>query len=73
MLQEPEVYELPVPEFHKESLDLAAEIRPEDVPMGDSVPDRRARQEIIKQFYFYWKKRNPLIIHLWLRRLVEHL
>jgi len=58
-VEEPEVYELPVPEFHKESLDLAADIRPEDVPMGDSVADRRARQEIIKQFYFYWKKRNP--------------
>ncbi len=37
----------------------ADEIRPEDVPVGDSVADRRARQEIIKQFYFYWKKRNP--------------
>ena len=34
-------------------------ILPEDVPVGDTVEDRRARQEIIKQFYFYWKKRNP--------------
>lgn len=35
------------------------EISPEDIPVGDSIEDRRARQEIIKQFYFYWKRRNP--------------
>ena len=34
-------------------------ISPEEVPTGDSVEDRRIRQEIIKQFYFYWKKQNP--------------
>ena len=56
---EPEVYELPVPEFHKVSLDLAADIRPEDVPVGDSTEDRRERQEIIKKFYYYWKKAHP--------------
>ena len=58
-VEEPEVYELPVPEFHKESLDLAADIRPEDVPVGDSAEDRRERQEIIKKFYYYWKKAHP--------------
>ena len=31
-------------------------IRPEDVPVGDSTEDRRERQEIIKKFYYYWKK-----------------
>lgn len=35
------------------------EILPEDVPTGDSKENRRRRQEIIKQFYFNWKKRNP--------------
>lgn len=35
------------------------EILPEDVPVGDTTEDRRIRQEIIKQFYYYWKKRNP--------------
>ena len=30
-----------------------------DVPVGDSAEDRRKRQEIIKQFYFHWKKQNP--------------
>ena len=34
-------------------------IRPEDVPVGDSTEDRRARQEIIKKFYYYWKKAHP--------------
>ena len=55
-VEEQDVYELPVPEYHEDDV---YEIRPEDVPVGDSVADRRARQEIIKQFYFYWKKRNP--------------
>ena len=55
-VEEQDVYELPVPEYHEDDVH---EIRPEDVPVGDSVADRRARQEIIKQFYFYWKKRNP--------------
>ena len=57
-VEEPEVYELPVPEFHKESLDLAADIRPEDVPMGDSIEDRRARNRLIRQFYYQWMGRN---------------
>ena len=35
------------------------EILPEDVPTGNTTDDRRNRQEIIKQFYFYWKRRNP--------------
>jgi hypothetical protein len=34
-------------------------IRPEDVPVGDSTEDRRERQEIIKKFYYYWKKVHP--------------
>lgn len=57
-VEEPEVYELPVPEFHKESLDLAADIRPEDVPMGDSAEDIEARRKIISKFYHDWKLRN---------------
>ena len=34
-------------------------IMPEDVPVGDSTEDRRERQEIIKKFYYYWKKAHP--------------
>ena len=57
-VEEPDVYEYSVPECHNESL-AAAVIRPEDVPMGDSTEDRRERQEIIKKFYYYWKKAHP--------------
>lgn len=34
-------------------------IAPEDIPTGDSVENRRKRQEIISQFYHYWKENNP--------------
>ena len=34
------------------------DIAPEDIPTGDSVEDRRKRQEIISQFYHYWKENN---------------
>ena len=39
-VEEQDVYELPVPEYHEDDVH---EIRPEDVPVGDSVADRRAR------------------------------
>ena len=55
-VEELDVYKLPVPEYHEDDVH---EIRPEDVPVGDSTEDRRKRQEIIKQFYFHWKKQNP--------------
>ena len=59
-VEEPDLDELPVTEHLKvEECDDWCEIMPEDVPVGDSVEDRRTRQEIIKQFYFQWKKRNP--------------
>jgi hypothetical protein len=59
-VEEPDIYDLPDVYVDESVVDGEAdEIRPEDVPVGDSVADRRARQEIIKQFYFYWKKRNP--------------
>ena len=57
-VEEPEVYELPVPEFHKVSLELAADIRPEDVPVGDSTEDIELRRKIISRFYHDWKLRN---------------
>ena len=39
--------------------DNGFEISPEDIPTGDSVEDRRRRQEVISQFYHYWKEHNP--------------
>ena len=58
-VEEPDMDELPVTELLQEECHDWYEILPEDVPVGDSVEDRRTRQEIIKQFYFQWKKRNP--------------
>lgn len=34
------------------------EIRPEDVPVGDSAEDRRKRNRLIRQFYYQWMDRN---------------
>ena len=58
-VEEPEVCELPTPQCHQEPLEGIFVVRPEDVPVGDSIADRRRRQDIIKQFYFHWKKENP--------------
>lgn len=59
-VDEPDVYEIPVEFIEQDGVgDEQFKVRPEDLPVGDSVADRRARQEIIKQFYFCWKKQNP--------------
>lgn len=34
-------------------------IRPEDIPTGNSVEERRARQRLIWRFYNQWKKEHP--------------
>lgn len=34
-------------------------IRPEDIPTGDSVDDRRERQQLIWSYYEQWKKAHP--------------
>lgn len=57
-VDEPDVFDFPLIDSDERG-NSWFEVRPEDVPQGDSVEDRRCRQEIIKQFYFYWKKRNP--------------
>ena len=59
-VDEPDVCDLPIIESCiSEQSGCSVEIWPEDVPVGDSVEDMRKRQELIKQFYFYWKKQNP--------------
>lgn len=35
------------------------EIAPEEIPTGDSVEDRRARQKIIFSFYKHWRETHP--------------
>ena len=59
-VDEPNIDEIPVNDFiDDESRYEWESVLPEDVPVGDTVEDRRARQELIQQFYFYWKKQNP--------------
>ena len=38
--------------------DECYEILPEEVPMGDSVEDRRVRNRLIRQFYYQWMRKN---------------
>lgn len=56
-VEEQDVYEFPVREYHEETLEDAV-VRPEDVPMGDSIEDIEARRNIISRFYHDWKLRN---------------
>ena len=59
-VDESEVFNLPIIEscISAQSDDYL-EIRPEDVPVGDSVEDIENRRRIISQFYHDWKLRNP--------------
>ena len=38
--------------------DSLDDIRPEDVPTGDSIEERRLRNRIIRQFYYQWMYKN---------------
>lgn len=40
-------------------LDEPFDIIPEDIPTGDTVEDRRKRQELIWAYYEQWKKNHP--------------
>lgn len=51
---EPDVYELPAPEYYEDESGVVGEIKPEDVPVGDITEDRRERNRLIRQFYFHW-------------------
>ena len=57
-VEEQDVYELPVPEYHEDALGDVGEIRPEDVPVGDTTEERRERNRLIRQFYYQWMDRN---------------
>ena len=58
-VDEPDVCDLPIIESCiSEQGDDYLEIRPEDVPVGDSVEDRRTRNRFIRKFYFHWMARH---------------
>ena len=57
-VEEPDITEMPFPECRDEVFGEVGEIRPEDVPVGDSIEDRRARNRLIRQFYYQWMGRN---------------
>ena len=59
-VDEPDVSEMPVIVSVEDRMsDDLMEIRPEDVPVGDSVEDVETRRRIISKFYHNWKLRNP--------------
>ena len=58
-VDEPEIFNLPIiGSCISEQSDDYLEIRPEDVPVGDSVEDRRTRSRLIRKFYFHWMARH---------------
>ena len=58
-VEEPDITEIPVPECHADAFVDVDEIRPEDVPTGDSSEDVETRRQIISKYYHDWKLRNP--------------
>ena len=54
-VDEPDVLDLSIEEIGVAGQgDYGVEIRPEDVPVGDTVEDRRIRSHLIRRFYFHW-------------------
>ena len=58
-VEEPDITEMPAPECHADAFGDVDEIRPEDVPTGDSSEDVETRRQIISKYYHDWKLRNP--------------
>ena len=58
-VEEQDVYEWPVAECCDDALSDMDQIRPEDVPVGDSTEDVERRRFIISMCYRDWKLRNP--------------
>ena len=45
--------------MEENEVDRPLVIRPEDIPIGNSVEERRARQRLIWRFYQQWKNEHP--------------
>ena len=58
-VEEPDIYDLPDVYVDESVVDGEAdEIRPEDVPVGDTTEERRERNRLIRQFYYQWMDSN---------------
>ena len=58
-VDEPDLNDIPVYKIEEDSIwDSLDDIRPEDVPTGDSIEERRLRNRIIRQFYYQWMYKN---------------
>ena len=58
-VDEPDLDDMPTPKAEDNSIwDSLDEVRPEDIPTGDSIEDRRLRNRIIRQFYYQWMYKN---------------
>ena len=58
-VDEPDIYDLTDVYVDESVVDGEAdEIRPEDVPVGDTTEERRERNRLIRQFYYQWMDRN---------------
>ena len=58
-VDEPDLDDMPTPKAEENSIwDSLDEVRPEDIPIGDSIEDRRLRNRIIRQFYYQWMYKN---------------
>jgi transcriptional regulator with XRE-family HTH domain len=53
-VKEPDIYGLAIPKADGEEDTSETEVRPEDVPTGDTAEDRRIRNHLIRQFYYQW-------------------
>lgn len=56
-IEEPDLSAPPIAVGEEDNKEIV--IREDDIPTGDTVEDRRRRQQIIMSFYHYWKQLNP--------------
>ncbi len=56
-IEEPDLSDPPIAVDEKDNKEIV--IREDDIPTGDTVEDRRRRQQIIMSFYHNWKQLNP--------------
>jgi len=54
-VEEPDLEMIPIVPLEESEYEIAED----DIPRGNSVEDRRKRQEIIQVYYHNWKQRNP--------------